>query len=82
MHPSVLLPAESEVFELTQDMVLEALEAAWSDSERCTVPDVQAQLAADDIDIPIDELTKLLAELECSRELCICSEGILWRCIA
>ena len=81
-EPNVLPPADSDVLELTLDIVLEALEAAWADGNRCTMPDVQAQLAADDVDIPIEELAKLLAELEHSRELCICSESILWRCIA
>ena len=50
-------------------MVLEALEAAWADGNSCTIPDVQAQLAADDMDVPIEELAKLLAELEHCREL-------------
>ena len=61
-------------------MVSEALDAAWGDGDRCTLTDVEAQLAADGIPFTSPVLASLLSELEATHDVRMC-DGVVWRIV-
>ena len=77
--PASLLDLNVQVVQLTLDMVSEALDAAWGDTDRCTLADVEAQLAADGIPFTSHVLTSMLFELETTCDIRRSSDAVIWR---